>query len=263
MNELLRQLNEERRKARFLYLVYGVLMLAFLGFMLLDRYGAAILMAALALLLYIGAVRGGAKSYEAHYRKENIEHYLQKYFGTVEFVERGQMTAQQFSRLGLARLEGSRGFLARNQVAGNVDGMVATAVDVTFPVPSAGKNGREARRFVSGCLIVITLWEPAGGSAEEVKTRLKEGELPPEAAEAVKRLTEYTTGPVRVKLQGGQLSCLIERRFLAGRAPSYKRNLSEQDLWEDQLPELRFVLEISRCIRAAAERTEEGLTACM
>lgn len=263
MDELLRQLNEERKKARFLYLIYGVMMLAFLGFMLFDRYKAAIFIAALALLLYVGVVRGGVKSYERHYRKENILYYLGAYFETVKYEEKCTLTAEEFARTGLVEMNGRRGFLVRNQVVGRVDGMEAMAADVTFPVATVSGTGKESRRVVSGCFVTVRLWQPDTPISEETKKRLENGVYPEAVAGAVEALAEYTTGLVHVNVQDGQLNCLIERRFLAGRAPTYKNDLAEKDLREDQFPELRLVLEISRSFQEVLEKQERSAAACM
>ena len=147
VQEAAKNFEEQRRRCRMLYLVYGIGMLAALAMMFLGELKSALLIFIVLMIIYFVIVRSAVRQYTASWREYCVRLFTEKHFAPVSYayrVKAGEIPLlQKYIMMPLSE----RGKLtARCLARGSRAGIDAEFLDATVTMG----NGTSTR-FCSGC----------------------------------------------------------------------------------------------------------------
>lgn len=216
VKEAAKTFDDQRKRCRTLYLIYGIGMLAALAMMFLKEMKSALLIFALLLLIYFIIVRSSITQYTARWREYCVRKFTESHFAPVTYSYRARVDqAPGFARHSMMPMSPKGKLLARNLATGSHAGIDAVFLDATT---STGEG--RAIRFHSGCWMGMTfdslMTEPLrvvkdeilpGGAYESWLTE-SEGFKPCEAPENMPEETAYYSASGQFSLSEQALSAL-------------------------------------------------------
>ena len=171
VKEAAKSFDDQRKRCRTLYLIYGIGMLAALAMMFLQEMKSALLIFALLLLIYFVIVRSSITQYTARWREYCARKFAESHFESVTYRYRAKADdVPAFTRHVLMPRSAKGRLLARSLVTGSRAGMDAVLMDATIPTGEG-----TGTRFHSGCWMGFTFHSRLGETLRVLKEEVLPG----------------------------------------------------------------------------------------
>lgn len=289
VKEAVKTFDDQRKRCRMLYLIYGIGMLAALAMMFLQEMKSALLIFALLLLIYFVVVRSAIAQYTAQWREYCVRKFTEGHFAPVTFTYRAKAAELPlFQRHTLMPLAPKNKLLARNLATGSGAGIDATFLDATV---STGDGAHT--RFHSGCWMGMTfdsqmtdalrvvkgeildggayeawLTESEGLRRCEAPENMPEGtafysasgqaELSEQVLSALKALLKDMPGDGVIEMNQEGLFVFLPHRLINKLPPALKFPITEAMIEQVKFPEIDQAYLLALNLRKAAPREEKN-----
>jgi len=278
--EAAKRFDDERRRCRILYFVYGLGMLAALALMIMQETRSALLIFVLLMIVYFAVVRSAIKQYTAGWREFCVRLFMEKHFESVTYKYRVVAEKLPLLTSHLMMPAGEKGkVVAHNVSTGNKAGIDALVMDATIP----SGNG-SMTRFNNGCWMGMTFDSKAAADVYAVKGELLSGnnyeqwltgeqglklcqppedmpagvqfysmngeaELPDEAVNPLKALLKSMPGDGVIRVCGEGLFVFLPHRLINKLPPALKFTLTEAMIDQLSFPELDSAYMLALALR--------------
>lgn len=237
----LKTLRRKRTGVFVLNLLYFLALLG-LGFLLFLRgqTGAAYVLVAVCVVLYLLAVRPVTKRYVAQVREAIFANTLGRLLEDYQYSPKSGVTAQQVQASGLVPTTSPKSFFSREHVTGRQGAVQVEIADVTFPIREGGLNA-----MFSGCY--IRLDRPGADlPGLTVERRVRDDlDIPAKQRALLEQIGGFIPGNFYLKAEGETAEVLLRGRFLGFRINPLLP-VGEQTLNTSPLPELELLLDLFR-----------------
>lgn len=244
MTEALRTLRQKRVKMMLLNLVYflALLVLGTLIF-LKGMGGAAYLLAAVCVAVYLLVIRPVSRRYTGDVREAILRHTVCADLTDFRYEPKGGVSAELVGSSGLVPTSNFNTFMSREHVIGRSGTMAVEMADVTFPVVEDGLNA-----MFTGAFLRLT-WPGAEFASVTVKAgEPNRADLPKAQMELVEALGSLIPGSLYLKAEKEALTLLLRGRFLGVRLNPLMV-INEKTLGTNVFPELEQAMRLARLMR--------------